>query len=1016
MSELILSWPESGFSRFTLDAIWQTAIVAGLTWCCTRCLRRRPATRAWWIVLGVSLCLAAPLLTWGARLHGVGLLEPEARPASSTQSEVDRNAEPVAERSTMEPRYREGIGFPAAPYEITAGQPTPSEVELATRRSVERPRSVGESAERPSRWAMYLALLWGSATVLLACRLQASFVALLQVLRGARECQDEALLATFQDAVCALKLRTTPRLFVSDLVDCPAATACVRSCVVIPRRTPQDVDWFGVFCHELAHLRRADGWTCLWMEVSLMLFPWQPFLWLLRREHRRACEEACDDWALFAGADPLHYASVLTLWISRQPKGLAMSFASRRSAMRHRIERLVQMARPPRPHVSRYWSLGGGLAALLLLTVLPLLQHRPPRTVLAEETQASQQLRASQITGMRLGPGRLASGATPPTTSLQTIGEGRFMHAQRSRVLGFDASGKVFLSTSESLDPVHDNNVRFWQVASGEQMHCLPHAHRGLGLTPDRQSLLVGQADGRILVLDAQTGRPQHELKQLVTGRTRFVFSGDSQRVASVGIAPNASEQVKVWNLSSGETVATVDVPRIRGRHNLALSHDGQLLATTDNTSISLWEVETGKKRETLNPESWKPHHAVISLAFTRDGRSVISIGSRGHVEIWSADTFERRGGFKMNHGAKAVLLNDLGDTMATVDFREVVLSRVPSGETIWSFPLPRHATSGGQASLAFSPDGSMLAVAVHRHTLFLDSRTGRVVEANTTSGAEHTAIAIHPDGNRLAMGTSEGSIKIWDLATNHVALSWDSHDGAVRRLDFSPDGSLLASASDDRTVVLWNPSSGRAVQRLPERISIRPYFLGFSPDGKTLVSSCRGAVTNLWTTETGGLARTLAGTSGGLRGPVAFSPEGEKLFTVDSFGAVSLWDPASGNRLMTLAGVGPVSHLALSTDGKTLAAGRRNRLMTWDVDTRTEIGRYEVEHLNALAFCPRGELVVSVDAGTLQFLDAATGQCRRTLSIGEDYGAIRQIVFSPKDDRLFTLNANGSIGVLKRD
>ena len=151
-----------------------------------------------------------------------------------------------------------------------------------------------------------------------------------------------------------------PELLWSSAFDSPALVVLGRARLLLPVEMPADVDWFAVFCHELAHRARRDDLSRLVVELAVIALPWQPLLWLVRREFRAACEEACDDWAVAAGADPVEFASLLVALVPERRPAFALGMAESPSATRQRILRLLAMTRTVRPRLGLALGAAGG--------------------------------------------------------------------------------------------------------------------------------------------------------------------------------------------------------------------------------------------------------------------------------------------------------------------------------------------------------------------------------------------------------------------------------------------------------------------------------------------------------------------------------------------------------------------------------------------------------------------------------------------------------------------------------
>jgi WD domain, G-beta repeat len=176
----------------------------------------------------------------------------------------------------------------------------------------------------------------------------------------------------------------------------------------------------------------------------------------------------------------------------------------------------------------------------------------------------------------------------------------------------------------------------------------------------------------------------------------------------------------------------------------------------------------------------------------------------------------------------------------------------------------------------------------------------------------------------------------LWHLS--HRFLSTLNHNDAIFSVAFSPDGKRLAAGSHDGTVKLWDASTGEELRTLKGHSdSVRS--VAFSPDGKRLATGSHDGTAKLWDTSTGEELRTLKGHSSDIW-PVAFSPDGKRLATGSNDGTVKLWDANTGQELLTLKGHSDsVWSVAFSPDGKRLAAGSSNgTVKLWDAATEQEV------------------------------------------------------------------------------
>ena len=168
-----------------------------------------------------------------------------------------------------------------------------------------------------------------------------------------------------------------------------------------------------------------------------------------------------------------------------------------------------------------------------------------------------------------------------------------------------------------------------------------------------------------------------------------------------------------------------------------------------------------------------------------------------------------------------------------------------------------------------------------------------------------HTAIvesvAFSPDGKLLASASCDHTVKLWNVADGREVRTLSGHTACVESVAFSPDGKLLASASHDETVKLWNVAEGREVRTLSGHTN-GVESVAFSPDGKLLASGSYDKTIKLWNVADGREVCTLSGHTEGVES-VAFSPNGKLLASGSFDKTIKLWNVADGREVRTLSG-----------------------------------------------------------------------------------------------------------------
>ena len=240
----------------------------------------------------------------------------------------------------------------------------------------------------------------------------------------------------------------------------------------------------------------------------------------------------------------------------------------------------------------------------------------------------------------------------------------------------------------------------------------------------------------------------------------------------------------------------------------------------------------------------------------------------------------------------------------------------------------------------AFSPDGTKLATgSVDKSVLIWD--TGSQTKIATLTGHEGSirSVAFSPDGRFVLTASADKTARIWEAATGRELSVLSGHDGQVLRAIFSPDGATIATASRDRSARIWDKASGRTLAVLEGHAG--PIAdLAFSPNGETIVTASWDGTGRIWRVDTGEELATLEGHEDRLVS-VSYDATGERIITASDDKTARLWDAVSGEGIHVLRGhAGEVASARFSFDsGSIVTASADGTARVWDTASGAELG-----------------------------------------------------------------------------
>ena len=314
--------------------------------------------------------------------------------------------------------------------------------------------------------------------------------------------------------------------------------------------------------------------------------------------------------------------------------------------------------------------------------------------------------------------------------------------------------------------------------------------------------------------------------------------------------------------------------------------------------------------------------------------------------------------------------------------------------------PLAQLDHNGSVYSVAFSPDGKLLATECNKwpdfKVCFWDLQSGQKVHELSYNGSV-SSVAFSPDGKLVATGSLDSTARIRDVKSGHEILKI-THDDFVESVAFSPNGKLIATASGS-TASVWDAKSGQKVHELPHNAGV--YSVAFSPDGELVATASYDHTARIWDLQSGQKVHELAQ---GWAKSVAFSPDGKLVATAGGDFTARIWDVQSGQGGYRLPHDGPVSSVAFSPDGKLVATASGSSARIWDVQSGQEVHRLPHDGpMSSVAFSPDGKLIATAGYSSVRIWDVQSGQEVHKLPHGSE---VFSVAFSP-DGKLVATDSN---------
>jgi hypothetical protein len=292
-----------------------------------------------------------------------------------------------------------------------------------------------------------------------------------------------------------------------------------------------------------------------------------------------------------------------------------------------------------------------------------------------------------------------------------------------------------------------------------------------------------------------------------------------------------------------------------------------------------------------------------------------------------------------------------------------------------WRTAIPAHFSA--VFAVDISPDGETIASGSHDGTVKLwQARTGAAIAALAGHAGTVGAVAFSPNGRTLYTADA-AAVHVWDVSTHVEQRKLVGHTAQVSSVAVSRDGTRLVSGGFDGTVRLWDAATGKALLVLTHGAGVRVFSVAFSPDGTRMVMAS-GHMARIWDAATGKEIAVLRGHADTVEA-VAFSPDGKRILTGSSDNTARIWDAVTAKEIAVLSGPdGLMRSVVFSPDGKRIITRSDNTVRVRDTHLQTMSARgllvEACSRLGGLSKLTRDEMRLAGYADSTPEVDVCAG------------------------------------------
>jgi WD40 repeat protein/energy-coupling factor transporter ATP-binding protein EcfA2 len=623
------------------------------------------------------------------------------------------------------------------------------------------------------------------------------------------------------------------------------------------------------------------------------------------------------------------------------------------------------------------------------------LVHTPVRRIVHDHQ--------GEVLGMAVSPnGRLlATAGAEGTAKVWDVASGELMVSMNGHTgpvygAAFDPGGAC-LATAGG-----DSTVRIWDLDDGRQISKLT-GHEGIvtrvAYCPTGNFLITAGEDPTARVWDLSTKKVYLELRGHRRPIRAVAFDPTGTRVATAG----DDAILRIWNMADGEEILAL-LGHVNRVWDVSWESLDSVATAGEDRMVRIWDAIRGfprlvRKRHTV---------PVRSVCFDSSG-GLLTASEDGTVRIWGTQDGEVEvvrtlsspgarligAAYGQSEAESFVLATDADGTTRlwrTTDGQEIVAHRFDDvcrlGDAVFS--------PAGLRTLLLVPGNTSISAPDKSYAQVRDLESGAIVTA------------LQEKARKLARAGA-GSLTV---ETGGFQATIPSHASGVNFAEYSPDGQLLATASQDWTARIWDANSGREVAVL-EGHEGPVRRVSWSPDGRWVVTAGEDHTARIWAFATGEQVQELKGHTGKVYAAVFSLLDHElRIATASADGTIRIWDCA-GNLLHDLREhEASVNDVVWSPDGHWAATASQDgtvRIWNWAEERSKHILRGHEGSVLGLAWSPDGRTLASAGKdGTVRLWDTGSGELRATLR-GHSVG-VRGVAFSRDGKRVVSTGHDRTI------